>query len=254
MKKIYTQSFWIKKKNDSYIKNHIINPPNRKELLIKTVYSGISYGTEKIVYTGSVPTSQKELMRCPYQEGSFGSDVKYGYMNIGLVLDGPLNFKGKYVYTLFPHQKEYVLDESEVTLIPESIPLKRCLLTANMETAINGMWDTLPSCGDKILIVGSGVVGFLMAYLLKTIPGCEILLVDRDAKKSKFSKIFDINFKTTIPSNYKANIIYECSGNADIINNLSKHVMDEATICILSWYGDNTVSYTHLTLPTKRIV
>ena len=90
MKKINTQSFWIKKKNDSYIKNHIINPPNRKELLIKTVYSGISYGTEKIVYTGSVPTSQKELMRCPYQEGSFGSDVKYGYMNIGLVMDGPL--------------------------------------------------------------------------------------------------------------------------------------------------------------------
>ena len=126
-----------------------------------------------------------------------------------------------------------------MTLIPESIPLKRCLLTANMETVINGMWDTLPSCGDKILVVGSGVVGFLMAYLLKTIPGCEILLVDSDAKKSKFSKLFDINFKTTIPRNYKANIIYECSGNADIINNLSKHVMDEATICILSWYGDN---------------
>ena len=240
MKKINTQSFWIKKKNDSYIKNHNIDLPNGKELLIKTVYSGISYGTEKIVYAGSVPKSQKELMRCPYQEGSFGSDVKYGYMNIGMVMDGSPDFKGKYVYTLFPHQKDYVLDESEVTLIPESIPLKRCLLTANMETVINGMWDTLPSCGDKILVVGSGVVGFLMAYLLKTIPGCEILLVDSDAKKSKFSKLFDINFKTTIPRNYKANIIYECSGNADIINSLSKHVMDEATICILSWYGDNT--------------
>ena len=74
---------------------------------------------------------------------------------------GHSNFKGKYMFIRYiPHQKEYVLDESEVTLIPESIPLKRCLLTANMETAINGMWDTLPSCGDKILVIGSGVVGF----------------------------------------------------------------------------------------------
>ena len=239
MKKINTQSFWIKKKNDSYIRNHSINISNKSELLIQTIYSGISYGTEKIVYTGAVPDSQKELMRCPYQEGNFGSDVKYGYMNIGKVIDGTSNFKGKYVYTLFPHQTFYMLNKSEVTLIPKTIPLKRCLLSANMETAINGMWDTLPPCGDKILVVGSGVVGFLMAYLLKSIPGCEILLVDSDSKKSKYSKIFDINFKNKIPNNYKANIIYECSGNANILNSLSKHVKEEATICILSWYGNN---------------
>lgn len=239
MKKINAQSFWIKKKNNSYIKSHTIDSPQKNELLIQTVYSGISYGTEKIVYTGTVPDSQKELMRCPYQEGKFGSDVKYGYMNIGKVMEGSSGFKGKHVYTLYPHQTHYVLNESEVTLISESIPLKRCLLTANMETAVNGMWDTLPSCGDKILVIGSGVVGFLMAYLLKSIPGCEILLVDSDTKKSKLSKIFNINFKTQIPKNYKANIIYECSGSADIINSLSKHVRDEATICILSWYGNN---------------
>ena len=235
MKKINTQSFWIKKKNNSYIKDHSINQAGKNELLIQTKYSGISYGTERVVYTGSVPDSQRELMRCPYQEGNFGSDVKYGYMNIGKVIDGPPGFKGKYVYTLFPHQTYYILDKTEVTLIPESIPLKRCLLTANMETAINGMWDTLPSCGDKILVIGSGVVGFLMAYILKSIPGSEILLVDSDSKKNKYSKLFNINFK----NKYKANIIYECSGNAKILDGLSKHVKDEAIICILSWYGDN---------------
>jgi hypothetical protein len=93
MKKINAQSFWIKKKNNSYIKSHTIDPPQKNELLIQTVYSGISYGTEKIVYTGTVPDSQKELMRCPYQEGKFGSDVKYGYMNIGKVMEGSSGFK-----------------------------------------------------------------------------------------------------------------------------------------------------------------
>jgi threonine dehydrogenase-like Zn-dependent dehydrogenase len=132
------------------------------------------------------------------------------------------------------------MDESDLTIIPDSIPLKRCLLTANMETAINAMWDTLPSCGDKVLIIGAGIVGLLTAYLLKKIPGVEILLVDQDNKKSKTAKIFGIEFSQKIPNSYKANIIYECSGNPSVINELSTKLMEETIICILSWYGNAT--------------
>jgi len=239
MKTFETESFWINKKNNSCIKKHIIDAPGKSEALIETIYSGISYGTEKIVYTGDVPKSQRELMRCPYQMGDFGSDVKYGYINVGKVIKGSPKYNNKYVYTLFPHQTVYVLNEADLILIPKSIPLQRCLLTANMETAVNGMWDTLPSCGDKVLIIGAGIVGFLMAYVLKSIIGIEILLVDPVKDKKKLAEKFNFNFKTSIPKNYQAHIIYECSGNASVIDTLSSHIKDEATICVLSWYGNN---------------
>jgi len=239
MKTFETESFWINKKNNSCIKKHIIDAPGKSEALIKTIYSGISYGTEKIVYTGDVPKSQRELMRCPYQMGDFGSDVKYGYINVGKVIKGSSKYNNKYVYTLFPHQTVYVLSEADLILIPKSIPLQRCLLTANMETAINGMWDTLPSCGDKVLIIGAGIVGFLMAYVLKSIIGIEVLLVDIEKSKKQLAEKFNFNFKTSVPKDYQANIIYECSGNSSIINTLSSHIKDEATICVLSWYGNS---------------
>ena len=239
MKTFETESFWINKKNNSCIKKHIIDAPGKSEALIETIYSGISYGTEKIVYTGDVPKSQRELMRCPYQMGDFGSDVKYGYINVGKVIKGSPKYNNKYVYTLFPHQTVYVLNEADLILIPKSIPLQRCLLTANMETAINGMWDTLPSCGDKVLIIGAGIVGFLMAYVLKSIIGIEVLLVDIEKSKKQLAEKFNFNFKTSIPKAYQANIIYECSGNPSMINTLSSHIKDEATICVLSWYGNS---------------
>ena len=240
MKKLVAESFWIKKQNTSFIKKHPLSIPQKSQALIKTIYSGISYGTEKIVYTGSVPKNQRTLMKCPFQEGEFGANVKYGYINVGKVIEGSTAFKNKYVYTLFPHQTLYTIDESDLIIIPDSIPLKRCLLTANMETAINAMWDTLPTCGDKVLIIGAGIVGLLTAYLLKKIPGVEILLVDQDNKKSKTAKKFGIEFSQKIPNSYKANIIYECSGNSSVINKLSTNLMEETTICILSWYGNDT--------------
>lgn len=242
MKKLVAESFWVKKQNTSFIKKHSLSIPQKNQALIKTVYSGISYGTEKIVYTGSVPKNQRALMKCPFQEGEFGSNVKYGYINVGKVIEGSNAFKNKYVYTLFPHQTIYTMDEADLTLIPSSIPLKRCLLTANMETAINAMWDTLPSCGDKVLIIGAGIIGILMAYLLKQIPGIEILLVDQDKKKSKIAKLFGVKFSQKLPDPYKANIIYECSGNSSVMNELSAKLMEETTICILSWYGNATSS------------
>ncbi len=239
MSKISAESFWIKKRNASFIKKHSLSIPQKNQALIKTIYSGISYGTEKVVYSGRVPKSQRDLMKCPFQEGEFGATIKYGYMNVGKVLEGSKFYKNKYVYTLYPHQTQFILDEKDLAVIPSTIPIKRCLLTANMETAINAMWDTLPSCGDKVLIIGAGIVGLLMAYVLKTIPGIEIVLVDQDNKKKRLAKLFNIKFNQNIPKSYKANIIFECSGNSSVISLLSPHLKDEATICILSWYGNN---------------
>ena len=245
MKKINVRSFWIKKKNIGFIKEHFISEPKRSEALIKTVYSGISYGTERIVFTGSVPKNQIKMMKCPYQEGEFGSDVKYGYLNIGKVIKGSRKFKNKFVFTLFPHQDLFVLKEDDLVLIPKSIPKKRCLLIANMETALNAIWDTLPTSGDKAIVVGAGIVGFMVAYLLKSIKGMDVTIVDKDKTKKKYAKYFDINFSDKIKKSSKVDFIYECSGNPNILNRLPTSLKEEGTICVLSWYG-NQVSKMNL--------
>ncbi|MEC9205932.1 MAG: zinc-binding alcohol dehydrogenase [Pseudomonadota bacterium] len=238
MKKINAKSFWVKKKNFGFIKEHSIDKPKASEALIKTIYSGISFGTERIVFTGSVPKNQTKVMKCPHQEGEFGSNVKYGYLNVGKVIKGSQKFKGKFVFTLFPHQNFFVLKEDDLVLIPKSVPKKRCLLIANMETALNAIWDTSPTSGDTAIVVGAGIVGFMVAYLLKSTKGIDVTIIDKDKTKNKYAKHFDINFSNKIKKSSKVDFIYECSGNPNILNQLSTSLKEEGILCILSWYGN----------------
>ena len=237
--KIYkTKSYWIDKKNKGYFKFGEISSINSNEIVVKTLFSGISYGTEKLVYSGKVPKSQRNLMKCPYQEGDFGNDIKYGYINVGKVVDGDKSYLGNNIFSLYPHQDFYKIPSNEALIIPNKIPLSRCLLIPNLETAINAVWDTLPSAGDRILVIGAGIVGLLTAYLINKIPGVNLFIVDKDSSKSKITKKLGINFLNAIPKKFDARFIYECTGDHRILNSLKNNITVNSTICVLSWYGD----------------
>ena len=237
--KIYkTKSYWIDKKNKGYFKSGEISSIKSNELVIKTLFSGISYGTEKLVYSGKVPKSQKSLMKCPYQEGDFGTDIKYGYINVGKVVDGAKSYLGSNIFSLYPHQDFYKIPYDDVLVIPKKIPLTRCLLIPNLETAINAVWDTLPSAGDRILVIGAGIVGLLTAYLINKIPGINLFVVDKDSQKSKITKKLGIKFLDTIPKKFSARFIYECTGDHRVLNSIRNNITVNSTICVLSWYGD----------------
>ncbi len=237
--KIYkTKSYWIDKKNKGYFKSGEISSVNSNELVVKTLFSGISYGTEKLVYSGKVPKSQKNLMKCPYQEGDFGNDIKYGYINIGKVIDGDKSYLGSNIFSLYPHQDFYKIPSNEALIVPTKIPLTRCLLIPNLETAINAVWDTLPSAGDRILVIGAGIVGLLTAYIINKLPGINLFIIDKDSSKSKIAKKLGIKFLDTIPKNFDARFIYECTGDHRVLNSLKDNINVNSTICILSWYGN----------------
>ena len=237
--KIYkTKSYWVDKKNKGYFKSGKISSINSDELIVKTLFSGISYGTEKLVHSGKVPNSQKNLMKCPYQEGDFGNDIKYGYINVGKVVDGDKSYLGSNIFSLYPHQDFYKIPYNEVLIIPDKIPLTRCLLIPNLETAINAIWDTLPSAGDRILVIGAGIVGLLTAYLINKIPGVNLFIVDKDSSKSKIAKKLGIKFLDTIPKKFNARFIYECTGDHRVLNSIRNNITVNSTICVLSWYGD----------------
>ena len=237
--KIYkTKSYWIDKKNKGYFKFGEISSINSNEIVVKTLFSGISYGTEKLVYSGKVPKSQRNLMKCPYQEGDFGNDIKYGYINVGKVVDGDKSYLGNNIFSLYPHQDFYKIPSNEALIVPTKIPLTRCLLIPNLETAINAVWDTLPSAGDRILVIGAGIVGLLTAYIINKLPGINLFIIDKDSSKSKIAKKLGIKFLDTIPKNFDARFIYECTGDHRVLNSLKDNINVNSTICILSWYGN----------------
>ena len=237
MNQYTAQSFWVSKKKGSIKKELLDTSIEKDEILIKTLYSGISYGTEKIVFDGQVPKNQFSFMRAPHQVGEFDSDLKYGYLNIGKVLEGPKKYLNKHVYTMFPHQSMYIIKASLASIIPNDIPLRRALLTANMETAINAMWDSKPSIGDRTYVIGAGIVGILMAYILSETFGIDVIIVDKDSKKRRICKALGLLYKNDLKCINEADIIYECSGNADVLNELILNCSLETKICILSWYG-----------------
>ena len=148
------------------------------ELLIRARASAISRGTETLVFRGEVPQSEWQRMRCPFQEGEFPAPVKYGYAVAGVVDDGPTEFCGRRVFCLHPHQDRFIVPEGAVVAIPDDVPDRRATLAANMETAINGLWDGAPGLGDRIAVVGAGVVGALVAGLAARLPGAEVELID----------------------------------------------------------------------------
>ena len=162
---VEARAFWVAAPGRGEIKTERLRALTSGELLVHARASAISRGTETLVFRGEVPQSEWQRMRCPFQEGGFPAPVKYGYAVAGVVEDGPIEFWGRRVFCLHPHQDRFIVPEEAVVGIPDDVPDRRATLAANMETAINGLWDGVPGLGDRIAVVGAGVVGTLVGAL-----------------------------------------------------------------------------------------
>src|SRR5579885_1648549 len=166
------RAFWLEEPGRAALRRHALPPePPPGCVRIRALASGISRGTEGLVFRGKVPASQRAAMRCPFQEGDFPAPVKYGYASVGVVEEGPAALLGRRVFCLHPHQDRYVVPAEAVVPVPDRVPEARAVLAANMETALNCLWDGAPRLGDRIAVVGAGTVGCLVAALAARIPG-----------------------------------------------------------------------------------
>jgi len=236
------RQFWIQSIGHGEILSADLPPKRDDEVRVRALYSGISRGTESLVFNGEVPPSQYESMRAPFQEGAFPVPVKYGYTSVGRVEEGPEALRGRTVFCLYPHQDVYCVPANAVTPIPDSVPAERGVLSANMQTAINAVWDAGPSVGDRIVVIGAGVVGLLIAWLCRQIPGARVSVVDVEPARESIAKALGIRFLTEPPAGADADLVVHASGNpAGLVSALSVAGM-EATIVDVSWYGSATVS------------
>ncbi len=250
-----SQQFWIAAPGRGEIRERPLPVELGGEVRVRTLFSGISRGTEALVFLGRVPPSQARAMRAPFQEGDFPAPLKYGYCSVGRVeaVPGhlpahlPSDLLGRAVFCLHPHQDVYQVPPEALALIPEGVPPGRAVLAANLETALNGVWDGAPGPGDRVVVVGGGVVGLLVAWLCRPIPGARVTVVDVDPRRERAAAALGVDFalgggSEGGPPRGAADLVFHASGSPDGLATALALAGDEGTVVELSWYGDTPVT------------
>jgi threonine dehydrogenase-like Zn-dependent dehydrogenase len=237
----HARAFWVVSPGRGEIRDEPLPPASADDVLVTTLYSGISRGTEAIVFNGVVPESERRRMRAPFQEGDFPGPVKYGYANVGRVERGPDRLEGSVVFALYPHQTRYVLPADAVHAVPDNVPPQRAVLAANMETAINAVWDARPHVGDRITIVGGGTVGCLVAWLAGRIIGCDVELVDVNPARVAVARALGVAFATPATAAAERDLVIHASGTPAGLALALDVAAFEARIVEASWFGSTMV-------------
>ena len=239
------RQFWIRAPGHGEIVTSPLGPREKDHVLVRALYSGISRGTESLVFRGEVPPSQHQVMRAPFQEGDFPGPVKYGYSSVGEVLEAPAQHRpslvGRHVFCLHPHQDLYLVPARAVRVLPDGLPPERAVLGANLETALNAVWDARPSAGDRIVVIGGGVVGLLVAWLCRQIPAARVTLVDIDPSREGVALGLELEFAHGAPAGADADFVFHASGSPQGLEAALSVAGVEATVVELSWYGTRSV-------------
>ena len=234
-------AFWITRPETGELRSFQLPAPSMDEVRVRTLYSSVSLGTERLVFRGQVAASEYVSMRAPFQEGEFPWPVKYGYSSCGFVEEGPPDLINKIVFSLFPHQDTYVIPKSDVCPVPSGVPPERTVLAANMETALNALWDVAPCVGARIAVIGAGVVGCLAAYLCSRVLGTEVTLVDTNTDRRNVAEALGIKFGVD-DSSLGMDLVIHASGSSKGLDTAIAVAGTEATIVELSWFGDKPSS------------
>jgi threonine dehydrogenase-like Zn-dependent dehydrogenase len=237
-----TRAFWIEEPGRGVIRDEHQAEPGPGEVRIRTRFSGVSRGTERLVFRGRVPASELERMRAPFQEGSLPGPVKYGYLNVGVVEAGPEALLGRTVFSLAPHQTSSVLPASAAVPVPDGVPPRRAVLAGVVETALNALWDVPPLLGDAITVVGGGLVGCCVARLATRIPGTTVTIVDIDPARAATAALLGVAFAAPEDAPADQDLVVHASASAAGLQLALDLLRPDRTVVDLSWYGDRPVA------------
>lgn len=234
------QAFWTIGPNTGEIRDETLPGRRDGDVAVRALYSGISRGTESLVFSGAVPVSEYGRMRAPFQSGHFPWPVKYGYASVGEVEQGPADLVGKPVFVLHPHQTRYVVPAAWAHVLPAQVPPARAILAANLETAINGVWDAGLHIGDRVAVVGAGTVGCLAAWVARR-AGADVQLIDRNPARSLIAAALGVPFALPADAADNADVVLHCSGSPEGLGLACRLAAFESTVVELSWYGTKVV-------------
>ena len=236
------RAFWVRSPGQGEIRSMVLPVPGPDEVLVRTLCSGISRGTETLVFRGEVPDSQYATMRAPFQEGDFPGPVKYGYLSVGVVELGSSALLGRTVFCLYPHQTAYVVPAEAVVVVPHSVPPERAVLAGTVETAVNALWDAPPLVGDRVSVVGAGMVGCCLAAVLARFPGVAVELIDVDPDRAAVAAKLGVDFASPDLASQARDLVYHTSATGAGLATAMGLLAKEGAVIELSWYGDREVS------------
>lgn len=240
-----TREFWVQQPGRGEIVQGSLEEPGPDDVCVRSLFSAISRGTEALVFRGEVPEERRQEMRAPFQRGDFPGPVKYGYISVGRVEATGASaeaLQGRVVFCLHPHQDRYVVPAAAVTVVPEGVPAHRAVLAANMETAINGIWDAHVSVGDSVVIVGGGVVGLLVGWLAARVPGTRVLVVDVNPGRAQAAEALGLSLHGEVPPGIDADVAVHASGSPEGLVAALGAVGVEGRVVEMSWFGTRQVS------------
>lgn len=235
------RAFWVTSPGHGELRDVQVPAPGPDEVLVQTRYSGISRGTETLVFRGRVPADQYDVMRAPFQSGDFPGPLAYGYLNVGTVLAGPPELLGRTVFCLHPHQSRYVVPASAVVPVPDGVPARRAVLAGIVETAVNAMWDAAPLVGDRVAVVGAGAVGCSLARLLARMPGVRVQLCDIDPGRAGIAQRLGVEFRTPGTADGACDLVFHTSATSAGLQTALGLLAAEGRVVELSWYGTEPV-------------
>jgi threonine dehydrogenase-like Zn-dependent dehydrogenase len=243
-------ALWLEAAGKPALRDETLPPVGPDDVLVRTLATGISRGTESLVFHGKVPVSEYSRMAGPNMGGQFPFPVKYGYQAVGEVLVGPDALVGKRVFVLHPHQSAFVVKAASVVPIPDTVSTERACLGGNMETALNALWDAGAGPCDRIAVVGGGVVGALIAYLAGRLPGARVTLIDIDESRAALARTLGVGFATPAdladaPERHGVghhDIVFHTSASSAGLATCINLAGFEATIIEVSWYGETAVT------------
>jgi len=236
------RAYWLREPGEGEIRPASLEQPGPDDVLVRTLYSAVSRGTEALVFRGGVPESQRDVMRAPFQEGDFPGPVKYGYLNVGIVESGPPKLLGRTVFCLYPHQTRYVVPAAAVTPVPDDVPAGRAVLAGTVETAVNAVWDAAPQVGDRIAVIGAGMVGASVARILAGIPATRVQLVDIDPTRKGLAERLGVDFALPRDAAGDCDLVVHASASEQGLTRALELLRPEGVCVELSWYGDRRVS------------
>jgi len=237
---VQERAFWVSPGRGE-IRPVVVAEPTLGQVRVRALRSGVSRGTETLVFRGAVPPDQHERMRAPHQDGDFPGPVKYGYLSVGVVEAGDLSLLGKTVFCLHPHQTAYVVPVTDVTVVPDGVPPDRAVLAGTVETAVNALWDGAPMVGDRVTVVGAGMVGCCVARLLSRIPGVEVTLVDVDPTRAEVAESLDVAFAHPSEAAGGRDLVIHASATEAGLQRSLELLAPDGEVIDLSWYGDRSV-------------